>query len=196
MVEQEVATVADSSRTGTATEKSETEEQVLRISAERGGREIIETMVFDAPRELVFRAYTDPVLVQRWWGPKELANTIEKFEPRTGGVWRIVQRDPKGNDYGFHGVFHEVVPNEKVVRTFEFEGVPGHVALESSMFEQAKGKTVVNSITVFQTPEDRDGMIGSDMERGVRESLERLLDLLDELQEASGEESPPKDAGT
>ena len=176
--------MADTKQTE-AGEPGESEEMVFKITAERGGREIVETMMFDAPRELVFRAHTDPALVQRWWGPKELVNTIEKFEPRTGGVWRVVQRDPKGKEYGFHGVFHEVIPNERVVRTFEFEGVPGHAALESSMFEQRSGKTVVNSITVFQTPEDRDGMIGSDMERGVRESMERLLDLLDELQEAS-----------
>jgi len=185
--------MTDMKKAESGTESGEADEMVLKITAERGGREIIEQMVFDAPRDLVFRAHTDPVLVQRWWGPKELVNTVEKFEARTGGVWRIIQRDPKGNEYGFHGVFHDIVPNERVVRTFEYEGVPGHAALESSMFENRGGKTIVNSITVFQRPEDRDGMIGSDMERGVRESMERLLDLLDELQETAGEEMPPKD---
>ncbi len=175
--------MAESKMSGTAVESGETQEMVLRMTADKGGREITMTRVIDAPRSLVFRAMTDPELIQRWWGPRDLSTTVEKFEPRQGGVWRIVQREPTGKEHGFHGVFHEVIPSERIVQTFEYEGTPGHVALQTDGFEERNGKTVVNTITVFQSPEDRDGMIATGMERGAKESTERLFDLLDELAE-------------
>ncbi len=174
--------MAETRHTATDVEPGETQEMVLKLTAEKGGREIFQTAVFDAPRDLVFRVHTDPTMLQRWWGPKELSSTVEKFELRPGGIWRIIQRDPQGKEYGFHGVFHEITPGERIIQTFEYEGMPGHVALQTISFEEKSGKTVANNLTVFQTPEDRDGMIASGMERGAKEGIERLLDLLDELQ--------------
>ncbi len=173
--------MAESKQGVDAVESGETQEMVLRMTAEKGGREISMVRIFDAPKNAVFQSMTDPALIQRWWGPRDLATTVEKFEARPGGVWRIVQRDPTGKEHGFHGVFHEVVPNERIVQTFEYEGTPGHVALQTDLIEERSGKTVVNTVTVFQSPEDRDGMIASGMERGAKESTERLNDLLDEI---------------
>ncbi len=164
-----------------AVESGEQQDLVLRLTAEKGGREISQVSILDAPREMVYRAHTDPTLIQRWWGPKELSTTVEKYEPRTGGVWRIIQRDPQGREYGFHGVFHDVIPSTRIVQTFEYEGTPGHAALQTITLEDRSGKTVVNNTMVFQTPEDRDAMLQSGAERGAMEGTERLLDLLDEL---------------
>lgn len=149
-----------------------------KMTAEPGGREVVIVQVFDAPREQVFKAFTDPKMIPEWWGPRYLSTTVEKMEVRPGGSWRIIQRDPKGNKYGFHGVYHDVVPPERSVRTSEYEGMPGHVSLESSTFEERNGKTTVTTIAVFQTVEDRDGAVNSGMEKGVIESGERFKELL------------------
>ena len=148
------------------------------IAAEPGGREIIVTAMYDAPREKVWRAYTEPDLIKQWWGPRHLTTVIDKMEVRPGGLWRFVQKDPDGNEYGFHGVYHEVSPPERIIQTFEFEGMPGHVSLETTRLEERDGKTMVTAIAVFETVEDRDGMISSGMEKGVNEGAERLAELL------------------
>lgn len=154
------------------------------IIAEPGKQEIIITRIFDAPRNLVFRAFIDPKLIIKWLGPRELRMTIEKFEPWTGGSWRYIHEDKDGNKYGFHGVLHEVAAPERAIQTFEFEGLPekGHVSLETARFEELPGaNTKLITTSVFQSVADRDGMIQSGMERGVRESHERLDELLNEL---------------
>ncbi len=148
--------------------------------AEPGRQEVIITRVFDAPRELVFKTYTDPNLIPQWWGPKSLTTTVEKMDVRPGGVWRFVQRDAGGNEYAFNGVFHQIVPPERLVRTFEFEGMPGHVLLETVTLEDLDGKTKVTGRSVFQTVEDRDGMLESGMEGGAAETMDRLSELLAE----------------
>jgi uncharacterized protein YndB with AHSA1/START domain len=152
-----------------------------RIIAEKGKQEVIITRVFDAPRNLVFRAYTDPDLIVKWWGPKRFATVIDKMDVSPGGLWRFIQRDSCGNEYAFHGVYHEILSPDRIVDTFEFEGMPGHVSLETAMFEETGGKTRVTSSSVFQTVEDRDGMLKSGMEEGVYESMDRLAELLGEL---------------
>lgn len=93
---------------------------------------------FDAPRELVFKAYTDPDLYIQWLGPRRLKMKLEKFEPTNGGSWRYVHRDEDGNEYAFHGVHHQVTRPERIISTFEFEGLPepGHVSLEMATFEE------------------------------------------------------------
>jgi len=145
---------------------------------EPGKQEITFTRVFDAPRERVFKTCEDPDLLPQWWGPRYLTTTVEKMDIRPGSVFRIVQRDPEGNEYAFHGIYHEVAPPERVVRTFEFEGMPGHVSLETMTLEDLGGKTKLTAKSVFQTVEDRDGMYESGMEEGVNESMERLDELL------------------
>ena len=152
-----------------------------RIIAERGKQEVIITRVFDAPRALVFRAYTDRNLKPQWWGPKRLTTTIDKMDVKPGGQWRFIQRDAAGNEYVFHGVYHEVRSPERIVDTFEFEGMPGHVSLETCILEDIDGKTKMTGRSVYQTVEDRDGMLASGMEEGVFETMDRLAELLAKL---------------
>ena len=141
-------------------------------------REIVITRIFDAPRELVFKASTDPDLMPHWWGPKRFTTTVEKMDVRPGGVWRFIQRDQDGNEYAFNGVYREIVPPEREVHTFEFEGMPGHVILETSTLEEFEGKTKLRVTDLFQTVEDRDGMFNSGMKEGATESMDRLEELL------------------
>jgi uncharacterized protein YndB with AHSA1/START domain len=147
------------------------------IIAEPGKQELFIKREFDAPRELVFKAYTDPDIVVQWLGPKELKMRIEKNAEAAGEAWRFVHSDAGGNEFGFHGVCHELNAPERIIRTFEFEGLPetGHVSLETATFEELEGgRTRVTSQSVFKSVEDRDGMIASGMERGVNEGYERL----------------------
>jgi uncharacterized protein YndB with AHSA1/START domain len=151
------------------------------IIAEPGMPQILITREFDAPRALVFRAYTDPELLARWYGPRRYTTTIERHEPRDGGTWRILHHDADGHAYGFHGVFHGTPSPDGMVRTFEYEGAPGHVSLESVTFEERGGRTLMRLNAVFQAVEDRDAMIESGMEGGFNESMERLDELLAQL---------------
>jgi uncharacterized protein YndB with AHSA1/START domain len=148
------------------------------ITAEPGGQGILMTRVLDAPRELVFKTCTDPNLIPQWWGPKEYATTVDKMEVRKGGIWRFVQRGSDGNEYAFNGVYHECLSPERLVYTFEWEGMPGHVLLETMKFAEHEGKTQVTVTSVFQTVEDRDGMLNSGMEKGAIETWDRLAELL------------------
>lgn len=156
-----------------------------RIIAEPGKQEIIITREFDAPRELVFKAFTDSKLYAEWLGPRGFTTTLETFEPKNGGTWRYIQRDQGGNEYAFHGVNHEVTAPERIISTFEFEGLPekGHVVLETAKFEALPdNRTKLTSQSVFQTVEDRDGMLQSGMEEGVNDSYDQLAELLEKLE--------------
>jgi uncharacterized protein YndB with AHSA1/START domain len=148
---------------------------------EPGKQDLTSTTIIDAPRELVFRAYTDPELFARWWGPRRLTNKILKYDSRSGGEWHVVQVDTNGAEYGFRGVNHEVAAPERICQTFEFLGVPGHVALQTATFEAVGNKTRVTAQIVFQSVIDRDGMVASGMKSGADESMERLQELLEEL---------------
>ena len=153
------------------------------IIAEPGTQQIVILREFDAPRELVYRAYTDPELLVQWMGPKRLTMTVERHELRDGGRYRYIHRDENGEEAGFHGVFHgEPSLDGGVLRTFEFEGYPGHVSLETLILEERDGKTLSRAISVFQSVEDRDGMMASGMESGVNEGMEKLDELLARLQ--------------
>lgn len=150
----------------------------LNLIAEPGKHAITMTRMFDAPRALVFKAYTDPTLIPQWWGPRNLTTIVDKMEVKKGGVWRFVHRDAEGNEYAFNGVYHESVAPERIVYTFEFEGMPGHVLLETVIFEEQDGKTLLTDIAVFQSIEDRDGMLSTGMEDGATESMDRFAELL------------------
>jgi len=152
------------------------------ITADPGIPLIVMTRDFDAPRDLVFRAYTEPQLLAQWLGPRDLITTVDRYDVRDGGRWRYVQKDPEGYEHGFHGVFHGQPSPEAIVQTFEYEGVPGHVMLETTTFEERGGTTLVRTVSSFQSVADRDGMVASGMERGVHEGDERLDDLLARLQ--------------
>ena len=154
------------------------------LTVEPGKQEVFITREFDAPRELVFKAYTDPKLYVQWLGPRELTTKLETFEPTSGGRWRFIQKDQHGNEFCFHGVNHEVLAPERIIGTFEYEGLPekGHVVLETVRFEELPGgRTRVTTQSLFQTVGDRDGMVQSGMEHGVVDGHERLDELLEKL---------------
>jgi uncharacterized protein YndB with AHSA1/START domain len=153
----------------------------MKLIAEPGQHEIILVRDFDAPRELVFKAMTDPTLVPRWWGPNSVTTIVDQMEVKQGGIWRYVQRDADGNEYAFYGVYHQIAAPERLVYTFEFEGMPGHVLLETITFEDHSGKTRITDSSVFQSVVDRDGMLQSGMEGGAAESWDRLEDVLKTL---------------
>ena len=155
-----------------------------KIIVEPGKLDLTIIREFDAPRELVFRAYTEPDLYVRWLGPRGYEFELEKFEPWSGGSWRYLNRDKQGNVHAFHGVNHEVTAPERIVGTFEYEGMPerGHVILETAVFEALPGnRTRMTGHSVFRSVADRDGMVQSGMEHGVRDSYERLDELLPTL---------------
>ncbi len=152
-----------------------------QFTIEPGRQEVFITREFEAPVELLWRAYTDPDLVFQWMGPRELRSEVDVYDVRPGGQWRYVAVGPDGGRYGFHGVFHDVTPNERIIQTFEFEGLPesGHVTLDTARFEALPGnrsRIVVQS--VFQSVEDRDGMVAAGMSGGVIEGYSRLDELL------------------
>jgi uncharacterized protein YndB with AHSA1/START domain len=148
---------------------------------EPGRQDIVITRVFDAPRDVVFRALTDPELIANWWGPAKYEVIVDHAEIRPGGRWRFRNRDPEGHEFSFKGVFHDIVAPERVVQTFEFEGVPGHVSLETATLEEIDGKTKYVGVSVFQSVEDRDAMVKSGMQEGAGESMDRLDELIKTL---------------
>jgi uncharacterized protein YndB with AHSA1/START domain len=140
-------------------------------------REIRIERVFDAQRERVWRAYTDPKLVAQWWGRGNKL-VIERMEVERGGHWRFVEHGPDGA-HGFEGRFREVTPPARIVQTFEWDGMPGYVVVNTATFEDlGDGRTRVVTVSLFHTPEERDGMLKSGMEQGLDQSyaaLDRLL---------------------
>lgn len=154
----------------------------LNLITEPGKQEIVITRVFDAPRELVFKALTDPKLIPHWWGPRRLTTAVDKMDVRPGGMWRFINRDASNNEFGFHGVYHEITPPVRLVYTFEFEAMPGHVLMETVRLEEFKGKTTLIDQSVYQSVEDRDGMLQSGMEEGAAETYDRFAELLKTFQ--------------
>jgi len=149
------------------------------LIAEPGKQEIIMSRVFDATRDLIFKVMTDPKHIPQWWGKREHTTTVDRMDVKAGGLWRFVQRDQQGNEFAFHGVYHSITAPERVIDTFEFEGMPGHVILDMMTLEaQANGKTRLTVSSVFQSVADRDGMLHSGMEEGSNESYDRLEELL------------------
>ena len=150
----------------------------LKLTAEPGKHEIVITRLFDASPERLFKVMTDPTLIPRWWGPRRLTTTVDQMEVKKGGLWRYLQSDAEGNAYAFNGVYHRIAPPEQLVYTFEFEGLPGHILLETLTLTARDGKTLLTDASVFQSVQDRDGMLMSGMESGASESMERLAELL------------------
>jgi uncharacterized protein YndB with AHSA1/START domain len=136
------------------------------------------TREFDAPPEKVFRAHTDPELVAQWLGPRRHETRIEHYDCHTGGSYRYVMSS-NGNEFGFHGSFHEIRPSELIVQTFTFEGQPDAVALERLTFEDlGGGRTRLTGTSLVDSFEERDAFVASGMEEGVREGYEQLDELL------------------
>src|ERR1700730_2048761 len=159
-------------------------EKTTHILAEPGKQEMLITREFDAPRELVFKACMDPKLISQWWGPRNLSTLVDKMDVRPGGEWRFINRDAQGQEYGFHGVYHDIQAPERIIDTFEFEGLPetGHVAMETMKFEELPGgRTRLTLQSVFQSVADRDGALQSGMEEGLKDTYDRLAELLQKM---------------
>ncbi len=141
-------------------------------------REIHIERVFDAPLARVWHAYTDPDLIAQWWGGGGEKVVVERMEVERGGHWRFVAHGPQGSD-GFEGRYREVTPQERIVQTFEWDGMPGHVAVETATFtDLGDGRTKVTTTSLFHTNEERDGMLSSGMEVGLNASYAALDALL------------------
>ncbi len=137
---------------------------------------------FDAPVAALFRAHSDPELVRQWLGPNGYEMEIERWDFTSAGGYRYIHRDGKGGEYGFHGVFHVVRENDFAIQTFEFEGYPDVVALESLTFvDLGDGRARLSIHSVYPTVESRDGMVASNMETGVVEGYARLEKLAADL---------------
>jgi uncharacterized protein YndB with AHSA1/START domain len=153
------------------------------IKAEPGKQELFIIREFEAPRELVFRAYTEADLYEKWVGPKEMKMWVEEMNAVDGGSFRFVhERD--GHKYTFFGVYHDVTRPERIIGTFEFDGLPerGHVIMGTTKFEELPGgRSRIVHQSVFQSVNDRDGMIASGMERGVSDGYEKLDAMLGEM---------------
>jgi uncharacterized protein YndB with AHSA1/START domain len=143
-------------------------------------RQIRIERVFNAPRERVWRAMTDPKLIPEWWGRGNRL-VIERMELRRGGHWRFVEHSPDGV-HGFEGRYREVTPPERIVQTFEWDGMPGHVAVETMTLEDlGDGRTRIVTLSLFHTTEERDGMLHSGMEQGLNQSYQALDRVLARL---------------
>ncbi|MGZ8630566.1 MAG: SRPBCC family protein [Actinomycetota bacterium] len=153
----------------------------MKVTAEPGVPQVFTSREFDAPRELLYRAFTEPDLLEQWLGPRRLTMTVAKFDLRDGGTWRYIHSDDDGNAFGFHGVFHGEPSPDGMVQTFEFEGAPGHVSMDTLTFEEHDGGTTVRTNSVFQTVEARDAMVRSGMADGMSQGYERLDELLAKL---------------
>ena len=144
-------------------------------------REIHIERIFDAPRDRVFAVYTDPELIPEWWGPRGTTAEVVEMDVRTGGDYRFVMHSSDGSTTGFRGTYREVSPPERIVQTFEWDGMPGYVSVETATFEDLGDRTKVTTTSLFYTTEERDGMLGSGMEQGLNETYARLDELLAKL---------------
>ena len=152
------------------------------VIAESGKQEFFIVREFDAPRALVFKAFSDKKLLEGWLGCQQMKVKYEKFEPKAGGSYRYISTMENGMSFGFHGVCHDFSPPERIIQTFEFEGLPetGHVVLETTKFEDLpSGRTKVTVQSVFQSVADRDGMISAGMEYGVVDAHNRLDEMFE-----------------
>ncbi|HEY8733973.1 MAG TPA: SRPBCC family protein [Puia sp.] len=153
------------------------------VIAEPGKQELFIIREFDAPRNLVFKAFSDRKLLEDWLGCLQMKVKYEKFEPKAGGSYRYISTMENGMSFGFHGVCHDFSRPERIIQTFEFEGLPetGHVVLETTKFEElSSGRTKVTVQSVFQSVADRDGMVAAGMEHGVVDAHNRLDEMIEE----------------
>ncbi len=153
----------------------------MRVTAEPGTALIETEREVDGPRDLVYRAFTDPALLAQWLGPRRLAMRVEAYDVRHGGAWRYVHVDADGTEYAFRGVFHGDPRPDRIVQTFEFEGAPGHVSLDTLVLEDLGRRTRMRTISAFQSVEARDSMLASGMAGGMEEGYARLDELLARL---------------
>ena len=150
----------------------------LEIVAEPGKTSFTTRRVVDAPRSLVFDAFTKCEHLRQWMGPQNLTMASCQTDLRVGGRYRFVFRTPDGSDVGFSGEYKEIVPPKRIVRTFVFEPIPEASALETLELEESGGTTIIKTTTVHKSVENRDGHVNSGMEAGMTEGYARLDQLL------------------
>jgi len=140
---------------------------------------VVMTRLFDAPRERIFRAYTDPALMARWWGPHGFTIEVCELNVRPGGAWRIHHRAPDGSEYRFKGQYREVAEPERLVSTFGMDGMfEDKLIVDSLTLEEKDGRTRLTAVSRFESMADRDAMLETGMEEGAGQSFDRLADLL------------------
>ena len=147
---------------GTATVTLPTDEQILI------------TREFDAPRHLMYRAWTEPELVRRWWSGNRGEVTVAEVDLRVGGTWRYVMVTDDGFEAAFHGEYREIVPNERIVATEVYEGMPEVEALNTVTFAEADGRTTLTMLVQHASKEARDAHMASGMEAGMRAAMDLL----------------------
>ena len=151
------------------------------ITAEPGLPFVDTVREFDATPMQLFTASTDPHLIEQWLGPRDLKTRVDKYDLRVGGEYRFVNIDEQGNEYSFRGVFHTVTPGVLTIQTWEFDGFPGQVTLETARYEDLGGRTRLVQRSVFPSVEARDGAFDHGMARGIADSMDRLDELLKSL---------------
>jgi uncharacterized protein YndB with AHSA1/START domain len=142
-------------------------------------KEILITREFDAPRDVVYKAMIDPKLIPQWWGPRNSTTRVDKMDVRKGGAWRFVNRSADGSETAFRGEYRELVPGERIVQTFEWEPMAGHISVDTATLSDLQGeRTLLTTRSVFTSKEDRDGMVQSGMEKGLKETYARFDEVL------------------
>ena len=136
--------------------------------------QILITRDFDAPKHLVYKAWTTPELVKRWWSAKRGEVTLAEIDLRVGGTWRYVMVADGGFEVGFHGEYREIVPNERLVSTEVYEGMPDAEALDTLTLTEADGRTTMTILVQHSSKEHRDAHIESGMEDGMQDALDLL----------------------
>jgi uncharacterized protein YndB with AHSA1/START domain len=153
----------------------------VEFIAEPDRQSIVIRRVFDAPRHLVFKACTEPDLLVRWWGSSDFENSVDRMDVRPGGTYRYVSRDGRGTEFAIGGVYHDVVAPERIVQTFQFEGMPGQVQLETITFEEVEGGTRYEAVCIFQSVGQRDDAVRYGMEAETHGSMDRLAQVVASL---------------
>jgi uncharacterized protein YndB with AHSA1/START domain len=136
--------------------------------------QILITREFDAPRHLVYRAWTEPELVRRWWTANRGEMTVAEIDLRVGGTWRYVMVTPDGLEVAFHGEYRELVPNERIVSTEVYEGMPDAQAVDTLTLAEGGGRTTLRLLVQHSSKEHRDAHIESGMEDGLQDALDLL----------------------
>ena len=134
--------------------------------------------MLDAPREEVFELATDPEWFPDFWGPEGLKTVVDKMDVRSGGQWRAVQTDQDGKEYAFHGIYHTVRAPDLVIQTLEWEGMPDHVTMDTTKYEEVDGRTKITTVSAFQNVDDRDGMYRMGMVEGTVATMDRMARIL------------------
>jgi len=153
------------------------------VVALQGDTEVLITREFNAPRHLVYKAYTTPELVRRWWAGRRGQMTIAEIDLRVGGMWRFVMTSSEGFEVAFHGTYREIVPDERLVHTEVYEAMPDAEAVNTLTFAETDGRTTLTVLVDCGTREVRDGMMASGMEVGMQEAYDLIEQIAIELAE-------------